>query len=175
MQSRLSNLRGGGGETKHWVKSTRRKINETQDSEGKAQRGSCHGRLGGQAALLEFCYLSAAESRPAEKGGGHCSKAGHKLQESGLIRPVCSLDSHKLSFSTDTDSHTWVSSFIILHLLLIIQDFTLKSLNKAWGLMQINSNEPKWYISYRSSKTEELITKLIFRETSEGKLSCQRN
>lgn len=54
-----------GGKRKEKKKS---KINKTRDSEGKAQCGSCHGRLGGQAALLEFCYLSAAESRPAEKG-----------------------------------------------------------------------------------------------------------
>lgn len=38
---------------------------------GKAQRGSCHGRLSGQAALLELCYLSTAESQPAERGGAH--------------------------------------------------------------------------------------------------------
>ena len=62
--------------------------NKAQDrGYGKAQRGGCHGQLSGQAALLEFCYLSAAASRPAEGGGGgggggggrHCSEAGHIL------------------------------------------------------------------------------------------------
>lgn len=37
---------------------------------GTAQRGSCHGRLGGPTALLELCYLSATESQPVE-GGAH--------------------------------------------------------------------------------------------------------
>lgn len=37
-----------------------------------------------QTALLEVCYLPAAENRAAEKGGGLRSKAGHRLLERSL-------------------------------------------------------------------------------------------
>lgn len=39
-----------------------------QSGYGKAQHGSCHGRLSEQAALQELGYLSTAESQPV--GGG---------------------------------------------------------------------------------------------------------
>lgn len=76
------------GSTKKKKKKIRNSnINKAWDrGYGKAQRGSCHGQLSGQAALLELCYLSAAASRPAEGGvvggggdGRHCSEAGHIL------------------------------------------------------------------------------------------------
>lgn len=65
---------------------------------GKGQCGSCHGRLSEQAALLELCYLSAAESQPAVRGGTHCSEAGHTLRESFLIR-LCGQSSTCTSFN----------------------------------------------------------------------------
>lgn len=50
---------------------------------GRAQRGSCHGRLSEQAALLELCYQSAAEKLTSSEGGTctaprqdtHCKKS----------------------------------------------------------------------------------------------------
>lgn len=53
--------------------------------------------------------------------------------------------------------------------------FSSEPLIKASSLMQINCNVPKWYMKIISGKTQRLITKLIFWETSEGKLSCQHN
>lgn len=47
-------------------------------SEGESQRGSCHGRLAGQAGRTAGAVLSAGCRKPSSrKEGGHCSKAGH--------------------------------------------------------------------------------------------------